>query len=200
MITKSKYKMCRRLGVGLYEKCQTPKFVASEAKRKKGDKKPKQLSEYGTQMLEKQRVRFSYGISEKQLSNYVNIATGTKGALATDKLYELLETRLDNVVYRLGLAHTRALARQMVSHGHIMVNGKKIKVASHQISAKDVITVRDGSKSSPLFTDIAGKLKSYSWPAWLTFNVEKLEATVTGAPKNTEGFLNFNTVLEYYSR
>ena len=200
MITKSKYKMCRRLGVGLYEKCQTPKFVASEAKRKKSDKKPKQLSEFGTQMLEKQRVRFSYGISEKQLSNYVEEATTTKGVVATDKLFELLETRLDNVVYRLGFAHTRALARQMVAHGHIMVNGKKIKVASHHISAKDVITVRDGSKSSPLFTDIAGKLKSYAWPAWLSFNVEKLEATVTGAPKNTEGFLNFNTVLEYYSR
>lgn len=202
MKTVQKYKMCRRLGPGVFEKCQTPKFVASEARHAKNmkNKRPKALSGYALQFVEKQKVRFMYGISEKQFQNYINVAVAHKGTVATEHLFELLETRLDNVVYRLGLAHTRRLSRQMVSHGHIIVNGKKTTVASQQIKVGDMIAVRPGSSKSPLFADMVKKLKEYTIPNWLTFDGEKLEGKMQGKPKNVEGYLDLNTVLEFYSR
>lgn len=202
MKTVQKYKICRRLGSGVFEKCQTAKFTVSEARHAKNskNKKPKALSDYGLQFIEKQKVRFMYGISEKQLSNYIREAVAHKGTPATEYLFELIENRLDNVVYRLGLAHTRRLSRQMVSHGHITVNGKKITAASHRISVGDVIAVRAGSAKSVLFADMAKKLKEYTLPNWLKFNVDTLLGTVEGKPKNVEGYLDLNTVLEFYSR
>lgn len=202
MKTVQKYKMCRRLGPGVFEKCQTPKFVASEARHAKSmkNKRPKALSGYALQFVEKQKVRFMYGISEKQFQNYINEAVAHKGTPATEHLFELLETRLDNVVYRLGLAHTRRLSRQMVSHGHVTVNGKKTTVASQRVKVGDVLMVRPGSQKSPLFADMAKKMKEYTLPNWLTFDVEKLSGVVQGKPKNVEGYLDLNTVLEFYSR
>jgi small subunit ribosomal protein S4 len=141
-----------------------------------------------------------YNISEKQFSNYVKEAVSHKGTPATEYLFELLETRLDNVTYRLGLAHTRRLSRQMVSHGHITVNGKKTTVASQRVKIGDVITVRLGSQKSVLFADMVKKMKEYTCPNWLTFSAETLSGKVTGKPKNIEGFLDLNTVLEFYSR
>lgn len=194
--------MCRRLGPGVFEKCQTPKFVLSEARHAKNskNKRPKQLSGYALQFVEKQKVRFMYNISEKQFSNYINEAVAHKGTPATEYLFELLETRLDNVVYRLGLAHTRRLSRQMVSHGHIIVNGKKTTVASQRVKVGDIIAVRPGSSKSPLFADMAKKMKEYTLPNWLTFNADSLEGKVQGKPKNIDGYLDLNTVLEFYSR
>jgi small subunit ribosomal protein S4 len=202
MKTVQKYKMCRRLGPGVFEKCQTPKFVLSEARHTKSlkNKRPKALSGYALQFVEKQKVRFMYSISERQFSNYVNSAVAHKGTIATEYLYELLETRLDNVAYRLGLAHTRRLARQLVSHGHVTVNGKKITVASHHVRIGDIIAVREGSKKSVLFADMAKKLKEYTMPNWLTFNADTLSGSIQGKPKNTDGYLDLNTVLEFYSR
>ena len=201
MITKSKYKICRRLGPGVYEKCQTPKFVQSQARKtKRGDKRPKALSDFGTQLIEKQKVRFSYGMSEKQFSNYIKEALVTKGTPAAEALYQKLENRLDNVIYRLGIAHTRALARQMVSHGHFLVNGKRLTVPSHQVRIGDIISVREGSRGKALFFDIEKRLKSYSAPKWLTFDPAKITGTIQAVPKETEGFLNLNTVFEFYSR
>ncbi len=198
-----KYKIARRLGPAVFEKTQTQKFQLSEARhaRKKSDKRPKQLSDYGLQLVEKQRVRFSYGITEKQLANYVKKATETKGANSAEKVFTLLETRLDNVVYRLGIAHTRRLARQMVSHGHFLVNGKRTTVPSYAVKVGDVITAREGSKKSVLFADLAKKLQNYSVPKWLSFDTEKISAKVEGAPVfETGGAINLMTVLEYYSR
>ena len=194
--------MCRRLGPGVFEKCQTPKFVLSEARHAKGlkSKRPKALSGYALQFVEKQKVRFMYNISEKQFSNYVNEAVEHKGTVSTEYLFELLETRLDNVVYRFGLAHTRRLARQMVSHGHITVNGKKITAGSHHVRVGDIVAVREGSKKSVLYADMVKKLKDYTMPNWLTFNAESLSGSIQGKPKNVEGFLDLNTVLEFYSR
>ena len=116
--------MCRRLGSGVFEKCQTAKFSASEAKRAK-PRRPKTPSTFGAQLIEKQKIRFTYGINERHLANYVKESVAAKGTPAAQKVFELLESRLDNVVYRLGLAHTRRLSRQMVSHGHFVVNGTK---------------------------------------------------------------------------
>jgi small subunit ribosomal protein S4 len=202
MKTVKKYKIGRRLGAGVFEKCQTAKFVASEARHLKNskNKRPKVLSGFALQFLEKQKVRFMYNISEKQFSNYIKEAVATKGAPATETLYELLENRLDNVTYRLGLAHTRRLSRQMTSHGHITVNGKKTTVPSLRVKIGDVIAVRPGSQKSVLFADMVKKSKEYTAPNWLTFNAETLSGKVVGKPKNVDGFLDLNTVLEFYSR
>jgi small subunit ribosomal protein S4 len=201
MIKKPKYKIARRLGAGVFDKCQTPKFAASVARKTKtSTKRPKPLSEYGQQLIEKQKIRFSYGITERQLSNYVKEASANKGTSIQEKLFETLESRLDNVIYRLGLAHTRRFARQMISHGHFVVNGVRTTVPSYRIKIGDIVTVRGGSKASPMFANVAEKMKSYKHPAWLTLDQEKIEGSVTGKPKNTEGFLNLGSVLEFYSR
>jgi len=197
-----KYKIGRRLGAGVFEKCQTTKFSMSEARHAKNRKNKgmKPLSGYAAQFIEKQKVRFMYGISERQFSNYIKEAVSYKGVPSNEYLFELLERRLDNVVYRLGLAHTRRLSRQLVSHGHIVVNGKKITIPSHRVNVKDVIAVREGSKKSILFSDMSNKLKDYNCPNWLTFNVDSLSGTVQGKPKNVEGYIDLDTVLEFYSR
>lgn len=202
MKTVKKYKIGRRLGAGVFEKCQTPKFVASAARHDKNrkDKRPKALSGYALQFIEKQKVRFTYGISEKQFGNYIKEAVAKKGTPAVETLYDLLETRLDNVVYRLGLAHTRRLARQIVSHGHILLNGRKTTIASTHIHVGDIISIREGSKKSILFADMVKKMKEYTIPNWLTFNTETLAGNVQGKPKNSDAFLDLNTVLEFYSR
>ncbi len=200
MISKPKFKICRRLGPGVYDKCQTTKFSASSGKFVKGGKRPKALSEYGTALVEKQKIRFSYGITERQLSNYVENAMKAKGAGAADKLYERLEARLDNAIYRMGLANTRAFARQMVSHGHIVVNDRKVTIPSFEVKAGDIVKIREGSKTKKLFEGLALKLKEYNPPAWLAFNPEKGEGSIKDKPKNIETFLDLNTVLEFYSR
>lgn len=200
-MTQKKYKLCRRLGVGIYEKCQTAKFAQSEPVTKKG-KKGGRRSDFGNQLIEKQKVRFMYGVREKQFSNYVKYAMehGKKGTSPADLVFKQLEQRLDNAVYRLGFAHTRALARQMVSHGHFTVNGKKLTIPSYALKQGDVIAIREGSKSSKLFTDVAAKLKSVKKPDWFTYDDSAVTAKVTGEPKNPDPFLNFQVVIEFYSR
>lgn len=203
MKTIAKYKMCRRLGAGVFEKCQTQKFSAVEQKTVRGGanaKRPKAPSGFGLQLLEKQRVRFTYGISERQLQNYVKSAGTIKGVPVTDKLYELLETRLDNTVYRLGFAPTRRQSRQMTSHGHFLVNGKKSTIPSQALHIGDIISVREGSRGSALFTDFAKNMKDRTYPSWLKLSVEKMSAEVVSKPKNDEQFLKLETVLEFYSR
>ncbi len=200
MISKPKFKICRRLGPGVYDKCQTSKFTPAASKFGPGSKRPKALSEYGTALVEKQKVRFSYGISERQLGNYVKKASLAKGAGTAEKFYEALESRLDNVVYRMGLAHTRRLARQMVSHGHFVVNGHKVTVPSYAVRPGEIITVREGSKGSVLFQNLAEKLKEYNAPAWVSFDAVKMEGKVLDKPKNNETFLDLPAVLEFYSR
>ncbi len=197
-----KYKMCRRLGSGVFEKCQTPKFILSEARHAKALKgrRPRRPSNYALQFREKQKVRFMYGISEKQLSNYIKEAVKHKGEPTNEYLFELLESRLDNIVYRIGLAHTRRLSRQMVSHGHIIVNGTKTKVASRRVKVGDNIAVRAGSSKNQLFSDIAKKMEEYTIPNWLKFSTNTLSGSVQGKPKGEEGFFDLNTVLEFYSR
>ena len=200
MISKPKFKIGRRLGAGVYDKCQTPKF-ASASKPKFGmGKRPKALTEYGAQLIEKQKVRFSYGITERQLSNYVKKASNVKGAGAVVKFYEELELRLDNVIYRIGLAPSRRSARQMVSHGHFIVNDRKVTIPSFSVKPTDIIKIREGSKSKKLWTNFAEKMKDYTIPSWLSFNVENMEGKVLKKPINTDTFLDLNAVLEFYSR
>lgn len=198
MPTVKKYKLCRRLGAGMFEKCQTQKFLA----RQKAPKKQPRRSDYGNQFLEKQKIRFTYGVREKQFSNYIALSMNSSGKniKPANLLSQLLERRLDNVVYRLGLASSRALARQIVSHGHITVNGKKLSVPSYQVEKNDVIAIREGSKNRVLFADIATKLKAFKTVDWLKWSTDFSSATVVEMPKEVDPFLNCQAVIEFYSR
>jgi len=200
MISKPKFKICRRLGPGVYDKCQTAKFASSATKTLPGGKRPKAPTEYGTQLIEKQKIRFSYGISERQLSNYVKKATSVKGAGTAEKLYESLESRLDNVIYKMGLGASRRATRQMVSHGHFIVNNHRVTIPSYELKEGDVIKIREGSKGKKLFENLADRLKDYNSPAWVKFDLGSLEGKILGKPKNIETFLDINAVLEFYSR
>src|ERR1035437_2105894 len=201
MITKPKFKICRRLGPGVYDKCQTAKFSSSTGKMGlPGARRPKALSEYGAQLVEKQKIRFSYGITERQLSNYVKKASHIKGAGTAEKFYEGLESRLDNVVYRMGLAASRRAARQMVSHGHFIVNDHRVTIPSFEVKPGDAIKIREGSKVKKLFEGLVDRLKEYKSPMWVSFDPEKKEGKILAKPKNIETFLDLNAVLEFYSR
>ena len=200
MISKPKFKICRRLGPGVYDKCQTAKFASSATKTLPGGKRPKAPTEYGAQLIEKQKVRFSYGISERQLSNYVKKASQIKGAGTAEKLFESLEFRLDNVIYRMSLGASRRATRQMVSHGHFIVNNHRVTIPSYELKVGDVIKIREGSKIKKIFENLAERLKDYTTPAWGTFDLGAMEGRILSKPKNTEGFLDLNAVLEFYSR
>lgn len=203
MIVKSKYKLAKRLGAEVFEKTQTPKFAASAARRKqKIGKRPRPLSDFGRQLLEKQKVRYTYGISEKQFSKYVREVTGSHNKDTLSELFQKVEMRIDNIVYRLGLASTRRLARQMVSHGHITINGKKMSIPSHRVRPKDVISVREISKTKPLFTLHTERMKEYNPPKWVKFDAAKLTGEVMELPvySTVDNHFDLAQVLEYYSR
>jgi len=198
-----KYKIARRLGERVFSKTQTTKFTVSGTEQKqRGKNRRKTMSEYGTQLIEKQKARYTYGVTEKQFSSYVKKARSIKGGNPTNELYTMLERRLDNTVYRLGLAKSRALARQMVSHGHITLNGRKVTIPSCVISKDDVVAVRGGSREKGLFKDLAENLQTHTTPNWLIFDVDKKEGVVKSIPAYGEGEsnLNFSTILEFYSR
>ncbi len=198
-----KFKIAKRLGAPIFEKTQTQKFALSEAKQGRGAKRrPNATSDYKRQLIEKQKMRFTYGITEKQLRRYVDEALVNKGSQPVASLFTRLEMRLDNVVYRLGLAKTRRFARQMVSHGHILVNGIRLNIPSHKVGLNDIITVREGSKQSIMFTALPDTFQSASVPAWLSFDIKKFEGKVTGAPTYTptETLFDPEQVFEYYSR
>ncbi len=198
-----KFKIAKRLGAPIFEKTQSQKFELSVARGgKRSLKRPALASDYKKQLIEKQKMRFSYGITEKQLRRYVDEAIAKEGHKPVALLMDRLETRLDNVVYRLGLAKTRQFARQMVSHGHVVVNGKRLNVPSHKVRVGDVITVREGSRGSAMFAQIAEKHDAVSVPSWLSFDAKKLEGTVKGAPiyNPAETLFDPEQVMEFYSR
>lgn len=203
MIIGPKYKIAKRLGAPIFEKTQTQKFALSEARsaRNRTKKRFGMASDYKKQLIEKQKMRFSYGISEKQLSKYVTEAFA-QGHQPITQLIARLESRLDNVVYRLGLAKTRRLARQMVSHGHIMVNGRRLNIPSHKIKIGDVVSVREQSKASPLFLVLKETLATYTAPNWLTLDVKEMSGVKKSEPvyEPVETLFDAQLVLEYYSR
>lgn len=201
-----KYKICRRLGSRIFGKCQTTKFATSGAPVKTGGRRPggrpKTLSEYGTQLIEKQKARLSYGLKESQFSNYVKGIRAHKTESPTVALFQTLESRLDNVVYRLGLASTRAFARQLVSHGHITVNGRRLNIPSYLVKPGDKVAVRKESRASGPFRELEEKLKNYHLPVWLSFDPKTTEGVVKSLPPQgeAEGDINFGAILEFYSR
>ena len=198
---KSKYKIARRLGAGIFEKTQTQKFalVADRAKKPRGRGGG---SDYGRQLLEKQRVRYTYGLTEKQLSKYA--AAAFEQPDPSVALHRALESRADSAVYRAGLASTRRAARQMVSHGHITVNGKRITTPSYHLRKGDVLSVREGSRTSTLFAGLNEEEREIvrPVPSWLSFDVSTLRAEVKNDPSYNaaEVGLDYPTVFEFYSR
>lgn len=195
---KSKYKIAKRLGASVFEKTQSQKFALSEARSKKMRRGG---SDYGKQLLEKQRVRYTYGLSERQLSNYAKKAYETADPSTT--LHRMLEMRLDSAVYHAGLVPTRRAARQLVSHGHVLINGIRSRTPSQMVKKGDVLTVREGSRNSPLFASRSEEAASVRPVAsWLSFDLPALKAEVLGEPSYNpaEHGLDYATVFEFYSR
>lgn len=203
MKTGPRYKIAKRLGATVFEKAQTQKFAISAERSAKNKRRGRgRQSEYGKQMLEKQKVRVTYGLPERQFRNYVNKALLSHAVQPKDRLHELLEMRLDNVVWRLGLASTRRAARQMVAHGHAMVNGKKTRVPSYALTVGDRISVREGSKEHGSFVGFTERFMERKLPSWLTWNPKSMEGSLverpTSASADTAGDLVM--VLSFYTR
>jgi small subunit ribosomal protein S4 len=165
-------------------------------------KRRRTLSEYGFQLLEKQKIRFSYGLSEKQLKKYAGEAMRARKTATPEALFRLLEMRIDNIVFRSGLAPSRSVARLMVTHGHINLNSRRHDVPSAQLKAGDSISVREASLKTKLFEDAKERLKKFQLPSWLELDRENLAIKVIGFPSTEESKTSFNfpLVLEFYSR
>lgn len=200
LLIKSKFKIAKRLGAQVFEKTQSQKFALAEARVKRP--RGRGASDYGKQLLEKQKVRFTYGLSEKQLSNYAHAAF--EEADPQIALHKALEMRADSTAYRAGLSPTRRAARQAVSHGHITINGKRTTTPSFRVKKGDVIAIRQGSVSSPLFAGLAEAKQEQGRPVpqWLSVDLNTLRAEITGEPtyNAVETGLDYSTVFEFYSR
>ena len=196
---KSKYKIAKRLGAGIFEQTQTQKFALSDARAKKA-KRGRAPSDYGRQLLEKQRVRFTYGITEKQLYNYAKGAMGEADPSAT--LHKALEMRADSAVYRAGFAPTRRAARQAISHGHFTVNGRRVTTPSLRVKKGDVLAVREGARKSPLYAALAQQEEHRGIPKWLASDFDLLKVSIEGEPSYNaaETGLDYSTLFEFYSR
>lgn len=195
-----KYKIARRLGPAIFEKTQGAKFALRQERRGKPSYRPR--TEYGLSVIEKQKVRYTYGVNERQFRKYVKESVALKGVNTVEALFARLETRLDNTVYRLGWAPTRQAARQLVAHGHITMDGRRVYVPSINIALGDKIAIRATSLSKPVFKDLDEKLKKVALPSWLSYDAEKKVASMQGAPKwtSTEHSFNLQQVIEFYSR
>ncbi len=196
-----RYKKARYLGAPVFRKTQTQKFAMRSQRKVKTTRRRSVKSEYGKQMLEKQKARYSYGVSGGQFTNYVKRALQTSGDNSKN-LLQMLESRLDNVMVRAGFAPTRSAARQMVSHGHILVNGKHVRVPSYEVKIGDVLTIREGSKGKAIFTKLDDEFKNFKWPNWLVVDAGKREIKVSATPQTdmTELLFDVGQVLEFYTR
>ena len=190
-----RFKQCRRLGLNV---CGHPK--AMDRATKGTSRADKKLSPNGTQLLEKQRLKAYYGVLEKQFSNYVKKATKSKDSTGT-ALIQMLECRLDNLVYRLGLASSIRQARQMVVHGHILVDGKKVDIPSYGVSVGQVISLREKSRNNVLFKEsfLSNALSQF---AYLSKDVDSFSGTLIKIPERNEVPIEINDILvvEYYSK
>ncbi|MGF7058299.1 30S ribosomal protein S4 [Brassicibacter mesophilus] len=198
-------RLCRREGQKLYlkgDKCFSDKCPVARrnyAPGQHGQRRTK-LSNYGVQLREKQKVRRFYGISESQMRKYFIVADKMAG-ITGENLLSILETRLDNVVYRLGLASSRAEARQFVTHGHFKVNGKKVDIPSYIVSIGDTVEVKETSKSSPRFKELQEAYQGNLVP-WLQMDIENLVGKVVAAPSRADIDLPIeeHLIVELYSK
>ena len=196
--TKSSYRISRRLGFSTLE---TGEELARKpyAPGAHGSKRAKKLSNYGVQLQEKQKVRFMYGLNEKQFKKTFEDAGKMKGVHG-ENLFKLLESRLDNLVFRIGFATTRRGARQLVNHGHITVNGKKVDIPSYRCVPGDVITLKESDKELAI---VKSSLEALSKSVeFITYDEAKMTATFVRYPERTElnGDINESLIVEYYNR
>ena len=191
-----RFKQCRRLGLNV---CGHPK--AMDRATKGTSRADKKLSPYGVQLLEKQRLKAYYGVLEKQFANYVDKAMKSKEESTGIALVQALECRLDNLVYRLGLANSIRQARQMVVHGHILVNGKKVDRPSYGVSIGEVISLREKSQKNTMFTENFQQNATSQYP-YLEKNMENFSGVLTRKPERSEVPIEINDILvvEFYSK
>ena len=189
-------KRCRYLGIS-----PMVMGISKESNRNPGANNRRKVSEYGTQLKEKQKLKFIYGVLEKPFHHYFEIASKMEGK-AGDNLITILESRLDNVVYRMGLALTRREARQLVVHNHYTVNGKKVNIPSYRVKVGDVITIRDKSKNSVKFKEILDKTSGRLSPKWLEVNKDEYTAKVVALPslEDIDYEVAPHLIVELYSK
>lgn len=206
---ESKCKICRRAGEKLFlkgERCYSPKCAMVTHPNPPGmhGKQKSRLasSEFGVELREKQKVRFLYGLNESQFANYIAEAQKRKSGVLSDTIVELLERRLDNVVFRAGLTVSRSLGRHVITYGHMLVNGKPVSIPSFRVSKDDVISIRPESAASPLFQNLDERLKKYDPPAWISLDKNARTAKITGLPnqENVQFGYDLQRVIQYYSR
>jgi len=206
-ILDPKCKQCRREGVKLFlkgEKCFSPKCPIIKRNYPPGIHGPKgrrRTTEYGTQLREKQKAKKIYGILERQFSNYYQEAMRRSGDTG-EILQQLLETRFDNVIYRSGLATSRAQARQMVNHGLFLVNGKKVNIPSYGLRPKDEITIKPEKSESKAFADLEKRLEKYETPSWIHLDLKEKKVKILNIPTGEELEQTFSPrlIVEFYSK
>ena len=204
--TESVCRLCRREGAKLFLKgtrCYTKKCSFERRPTPPGQHgvRRRKMGEYGIQLREKQKVRRVYGVLERQFRNYFNEAE-THVGVTGEALLQSLETRLDNVVFRLGFASSRAQARQLVTHGHFAVNGVPTNVASYKMKPGDRVEVRESRRGREAFKVIKETLRSHTAPDWLSLDAAKLSGSVASIPRRDQMPLDLTEqlVVEYYSR
>ena len=206
----SKCKICRRVGVKLFlkgEKCLSPKCPMIKKPYPPGQKSKKRsraLSEYGKELREKQKLKNWYNLTERQFEKYVKGILSARGKAgdAESLLIRTLENRLDNVVFRLGFASSRALARQLISHRHFLVNGRPINIPSYLVKKGDKIALKTKSHNKAIFKNLPTLLKKQKTPSWLKLNPEKLGGEVIGLPliEEVSPPAEISSIFEFYSR
>ncbi len=205
--TESVCRLCRREGTKLFlkgDRCYGAKCAVTKRHTppgQHGQARTRKQSEYGVQLREKQKCRRAYGVLESQFRKYFDMASNMRGVTGENMLC-LLERRLDNVAYRLGLGESRPMARQIVLHGHIRVNGQKVDIASYLIKVGDVITVREASRDIPVFKALREQGAGKPVPKWLEMDAETLTGKVVSLPQRDDIDLTIeeHLIVEFYSR
>jgi small subunit ribosomal protein S4 len=183
------------------DRCNSPKCALTRKPYAPGahGKRFKKLKEYGSQMREKQKIRFIYGLRDNQLRNVFKEAA-SEGKAGAAGVLNLLERRVDNVVYRAGFAPSRSVSRHLVTHGHFLVNGRRVSTPSLVLRQGDAVKVRPESATNKYFSVVAEKMKGYEAPEWIKLNVNNLEAEVSGEPRDVDLPVDVGAVVDYYSK
>lgn len=195
----------RSLGIKLSirgERCLSPKCASIRKPYRPGQhgkKFRRRMSEFGSQLQEKQKIKFSYNLSDRQMKKIFQEAAKT-GDSSIAEITKALENRLDNVVMRLGLAESRSVARQFVNHGHITVNGRKVTTGSYRLRVGDRVGVKPASRNLLPFQELAEKLKKQEAPSWLALDKENLEGKIEALPREVELPFDLSLVVDYYSK
>ena len=204
--TESVCRLCRREGAKLFLKgtrCYTKKCSFERRPTPPGQHgvRRRKMGDFGIQLREKQKVRRVYGVLERQFRNYYRVAESHTGVTG-EALLQSLETRLDNVVFRLGFASSRAQARQLVNHGHFAVNGVPSNIASYALKPGDRVEVRESRRGREAFKVVKETLRSHTAPDWLSLDAAKLSGTIVSMPRRDQMPLDLSEqlVVEYYSR